>query len=34
MIDDVSTDNSIDVIIEKLKEYPRLNNRITLIRNG
>lgn len=33
MINDVSTDKTATMIMEKLKQYPRLNNRITFITN-
>lgn len=34
MIDDASTDNSSDYILQQLPKYPHLNNRITLIVNS
>ena len=33
MIDDVSTDRSVEVIMGMLRKYPRLNNRITILKN-
>jgi glycosyltransferase involved in cell wall biosynthesis len=33
MIDDASSDNSSAVILKELVKYPRLNNRITILRN-
>ena len=33
MIDDASSDNSSEVILKELVKYPRLNNRITILRN-
>ncbi len=34
MIDDGSIDNSTEYIIKELPKYPRLSNRITLLRNN
>lgn len=33
MIDDASSDNSTEVLLAELPQYPRLNNRIRIIRN-
>ncbi len=34
MIDDVSTDDSVQAILTQLKNYPRLNNRLRIIKNA
>lgn len=33
MIDDQSTDNSIEVILKELSLYPKLNNRMIILKN-
>lgn len=33
MIDDFSSDNSTDAVLQEVKKYPRLNNRLTIIKN-
>jgi hypothetical protein len=33
MMDDFSSDNSTTKLLEKVSQYPRLNNRIWIIKN-
>ena len=33
MIDDFSNDNSIKVLLKQIVNFPRLNNRLTIIKN-